>query len=792
MSTAMKMNLQSPRARKARLAVKVSIAAGQFTVVIGLLIAAVSTFGIMTPGWHRLGYAGWAVGLWMIVTYLWVKRDLTALPPSAKPQTLDDILEARLLASFGSSPVDLSPQQVWQLAFAQWQAQFILGRLMLNSQTVVPTLSAAPADMPQIWEMARQLMAASKSAELNGGVLIATMMMTSERTKSLLKQLKMKPDDVLEAYNWVNRLDRYLKEPKMYFGGIGRDWATGYTPNLEKYGQNISIDVQQGRGHFHTLAHNDVLDTIVYNLGQGNNGVALVGETGVGKTSLVSALAQRLLQGKDKSLQHFQIYSLNASVILSSGKEKLESLLLTLLSEAVHAGNIIVYLDEAHLFFGDGTGAFNAAQVLQPILQKHRLKLIATFTPNEFQGLRAENQAIAASFTNITINEPSPDVTMSILEDTALTFEQTNRSMVSYQALKEAIRLSEQYMQEDAFPGKAIALMEQSAAYAEGGIITANSIGMAIEKTRGIKVGGVKADEADTLLNLEERIHSRMINQTKAVQAVSAALRRTRAGVASTKRPVGSYLFLGPTGVGKTELARSLAATYYGSEKQMIRLDMSEYQQAADVDRLLSDGAEASKSLIMSIRQQPFSVVLLDEIEKSHPNILNLMLQMLDEGKLTDKNGRPALFNSAIIIATSNAGSADITQRIAAGQNLDNFQRPLVDKLIAQGLFKPELINRFDEIALFRPLNQAELGQVAVLMINEVNKTLSAQEITIALTEPAMALIVQKGYDPQFGARPMRRIVQKMVEDAVATRILKGEVQPGQTVTMDVNDLGAV
>ena len=224
----------------------------------------------------------------------------------------------------------------------------------------------------------------------------------------------------------------------------------------------------------------------------------------------------------------------------------------------------------------------------------------------------------------------------------------------------------------------------------------------------------------------------------------------------------------------------------------MIRLDMSEYQQAADVDRLLSDGAEASKSLIMSIRQQPFSVVLLDEIEKSHPNILNLMLQMLDEGKLTDKNGRPALFNSAIIIATSNAGSADITQRIAAGQNLDNFQRPLVDKLIAQGLFKPELINRFDEIALFRPLNQAELGQVAVLMINEVNKTLSAQEITIALTEPAMALIVQKGYDPQFGARPMRRIVQKMVEDAVATRILKGEVQPGQTVTMDVNDLGAV
>jgi ATP-dependent Clp protease ATP-binding subunit ClpA len=221
----------------------------------------------------------------------------------------------------------------------------------------------------------------------------------------------------------------------------------------------------------------------------------------------------------------------------------------------------------------------------------------------------------------------------------------------------------------------------------------------------------------------------------------------------------------------------------------MIRLDMSEYQQPSDVDRLLSDGGDSAESLILAIRKQPFSVVLLDEVEKAHPNILNLLLQLLDEGHLTDKNGRPAQFNSAIIIATSNAGSADITQRIEAGQTLEDFDRPLIDSLIAKGQFKPELINRFDEIVLFRPLNQQELGQVAVLMIKDVNKTLAAQNIIVQLTEAALAQVIQEGYDPEFGARPMRRVIQRLIEDAVATKILKGEIKPGQTITLDVGDL---
>src|SRR3989344_5647386 len=260
-------------------------------------------------------------------------------------------------------------------------------------------------------------------------------------------------------------------------------------------------------------------------------------------------------------------------------------------------------------------------------------------------------------------------------------------------------------------------MLEQAIQYANGKVVTAASVQTAVERTKGVKVSKADAPEVDVLLNLEDRIHQRMINQEPAVNVVAAALRRGRAGVANPNRPTGSFLFLGPTGVGKTELARSLAAVYFGDERQMIRLDMTEYQQAEDVERLLAAGGPAEKSLIMQIRQQPFSVVLLDEVEKSNQSVLNLLLQLLDEGQLTDKSGRPASFRNAIVIATSNAGSAEIAQRVSGGDSLESFERPLIDKLISEGQFKAELINRFDDVSLFRPLNQNELARVALLML---------------------------------------------------------------------------
>ncbi|MEI6237776.1 MAG: ATP-dependent Clp protease ATP-binding subunit [Candidatus Saccharibacteria bacterium] len=783
------VNLNSYRAKKARLSKRFGQRSDRIFVVLSLLFVAIGGFLIFSGFYVRIGYLAISLGLTVFIWALWTLQDLKSISPSSTFNSLDDILEVKLLASLKKSDLPLNPQKTWAVVSSQWESRFMCNRLLIIPDQIGTVLSDNENGMVAVLQMAGEIMAKNGETQLNSGILTYALIACNEPALHYLATNNLSRTDLYNTLEWMGRINHYIDMPKPYFGGIGRDWATGFTPTLEQYGQNISNIIEAGGENYHTLAHNDVLDTIVYNLGSGAGSLALVGEAGTGKTSLVYALAERLLEGKDNELQHYQIFSLNASMILSQAGNRLEQIILALLTEAVHAGNIILFLDEAHLFFGGGTGAFDLSQVLQPVISNRRIKIIVAFTPNDYQKLKIANESLAASFAMVTINEPEKPVVMDVLEDSALTLEYKSGLMVSYEAVRDAFRLSGQYMQEAAYPGKAINLLDQAAAYSEDKIITAQSVALAVEKIKGVRVSGVKAPEADILLNLEERIHSRMINQARAVKVVSAALRRTRAGVTSGKRPVGSFLFLGPTGVGKTELARSLADIYFGDENQMIRLDMSEYQQTSDVSRLLSDGADSDQSLILAIRKQPFSVVLLDEIEKSHPSILNLLLQMLDEGKLTDSSGKAASFASAIIIATSNAGSALITEQVVAGKNLEDFERPFIDQLIASNQFKPELINRFDEIVLFRPLNQAELGQVAVLMINEVNKTLTNKNISVALTEAALAKVVAAGYDPVFGARPMRRTIQKMIEDALAVRILKGDITPGQAVTLDVNDL---
>jgi ATP-dependent Clp protease ATP-binding subunit ClpC len=345
--------------------------------------------------------------------------------------------------------------------------------------------------------------------------------------------------------------------------------------------------------------------------------------------------------------------------------------------------------------------------------------------------------------------------------------------------------LSGRYITEQANPGKSIKILEMAMNKPINNFITAESVQKVIEGTLGVKVTQAQGAESKLLLNLEDQIHERMINQKRAVSVVSSALRRSRAGVSNPKRPVGSFLFLGPTGVGKTELAKSLAAIYYGGEANMTRLDMSEYQQPEDVKRLL----EVGSSFLTDLRQKPFSVVLLDEIEKAHPNMLNLLLQMLDEGNLTDNQGRTVSFKDTIIIATSNAGADEIRKHIEAGEDLESFEVQFTDQLINSGKFKPELLNRFDEIVLFRPLNEQELAQVVSLLIADVNKTISNQNIDVSLTPEAVALLVKQGYDPRLGARPMRRMVQRKVEDLIAGRILNNQAHAGDHIILDVNDI---
>lgn len=785
------INLKSRRAGEAR--------AGKLlnkTAYHGLMAVAATAFigGILIIALrHSLhGLLLIALALICYMPAVWWNRRLHPLPPDGAD--LNDRLSADVLALLKPGTAQRA-SDVWAALCGHWQARFFLNHLLLTKELVAENLSPDPTTLDQTLRIAAQLADTNHSPLIEPGFIVAGLMMASPAVGELLTQFKGRPGDIEAIANWLARgLAEEARRGQQRFGGIGRDWAFGYTPLLNRFGQNFSLGIAKYGAHFDWLANSDGVRAIEAAFDNRASAIALVGPDGIGKTSTVYALAQKLIEGKTgQRLAYHQVISLNATDITSTarGPGQLEHIMLSLASEAAHAGHVILFFDDAQLLLSDGPGGFDATQILLSVIKSAAVPMILAFTPGDYQRLRVKSQTLANLMTPVIMQELPEAGVMRVLEDTTIGLENHHKILVSYEALHEAYRLSGRYDQDAAYPGKAIKLLGQSVPYSTHSVVTAESVQKAIEQTRGVKASSAAPAEADSLLRLEDNIHRRMINQSHAVSVVANALRRARAGVTNPNRPIGSFLFLGPTGVGKTELAKSVAATYFGSETAMVRLDMSEYQQPDDVQRLLSTGTGASEanSLLMAVRNQPFTVVLLDEIEKAHPNVLNLLLQLLDEGQLTDSAGKPASFKDCVIIATSNAGANTIRERIEKGETLESFAPQFTDQLIQSGQFKPELLNRFDEMVLFRPLTPEELGQVVQLMVGSVNKTLANQNITVELTPAAIAKIVEKGNDPRLGARPMRRTLQKAVEDTVAQKILRGQAQPGSHIRLDAPDL---
>lgn len=784
------LDLTGIRARKARLAARLGKGT-QYVLQTGTLLSLLLILAIIADAPRpQVAWIVAAVGLTCYMLEQWLRHDLMVLP--AQGRSLSGRLSGETL---GRLPLGrtITPIVVWQSMVGHWHMNFITNRMLLTPKMLAPGISNDPADINAVWATAEHLANDGGNHNIEPGHIVTAILLNAQGLQPLFQHLKYSRDDIAAIMHWLERILAMQRADQPFFGGIGRDWASGFTPTLNRYAQNISLGIEHSGSHFGSLIDSPGVKAIQSSFAQGSGGVALIGQEGIGKTSHVYALAQLLLEGKVvPTLQYHQIMGLNPSVLISSAQHpgELEQIVLTLLSEAIHAGHIILFLDDAQLFFTNGPGSLDLTQILQPVMQSGKVRLIMAMDPSDWQRLRAHNPGFANSLTPVMLSERSQADVMDALEDSVLGLEHGRDMIITYDALREAYRLSGRYEQESAYPGKALQLLERSLSHAEqGSLITAVSVQRAIEQTKGVKVAAATELEADKLLNLEDTIHQRMINQSRAVKVVAAALRRARAGVASPQRPIGSFLFLGPTGVGKTELAKAIAATYFNDESNMVRLDMSEYQRPEDVSRLLSDGKEESNSLILAVRRQPFTVVLLDEIEKAHPNILNLLLQMLDEGSLTDTGGRAVSFRDCIVICTSNAGADSIRQRIEAGEELESFEKEFTDQLINSGQFRPELLNRFDEIVLFRPLKPDELGQVVGLMVGGINKTLAPQNITVELTDAAVAKIVETGNDPRLGARPMRRMLQRAVEDGIAGRILRGQAQPGDHIVLDVADL---
>jgi len=720
---------------------------------------------------------------------VWWKRYLSILPPT------DDSLEGSLsLAVLSHIKRDqaLNPKTMAAAVVTNWQAKFILNHLFIHSSMMDDLLSDNQEDLTKALNYASQFAKQNNVKTIEPGFVVAGLLATSPAVSNYLVKAKLQPSDVWEVANWAFRLTQASLVQKKNYGGIGRDWAFGFTPLLNQYGINLGLSISQYGSSFGWLTKSSGVDAMDAAFNNGASVVALIGPDGIGKTSHVYALAQKLIEGSTtSSLAYNQLVSLDAGFIISNtnGPGAIELLINNLANEAAKAGHIILYLENSPLFFSEGLGALDITNVLMPVFQSRKVKFILEFTPSEFLRLKTQSSTLASLITPIVLTELPKDDVIRVLEDTAIKLEHKSNTLITLEAIYEAYRLSDRYNQDEAYPGKAIRILEQSVSHASEGVVSAETIQTAIEQTYGIKAGSASPIEAEKLLTLEDRIHERMIDQIQAVSSVCSALRRSRAGVSDPNHPIGGFLFLGPTGVGKTELAKSLAAEYFGDADNLIRLDMTEYQQASDVSRLLSDGQNSSISLITLVRQKPFSVVLLDEIEKAHPNILNLLLQMLDDGRLTDSNGKTTSFKDCIIICTSNAGAQDIREHVQNGESIDSFEAKLVDKLISGGQFKPELINRFDEVVLFKPLGPSELVQIVQLMVQQINSTLSNQNISIELTDSAIKKVVEVGYEPALGARPMRRALQVLVEDSLAKKILLKQINPGDHVCLDEIDL---
>jgi ATP-dependent Clp protease ATP-binding subunit ClpC len=722
-----------------------------------------------------------------------------------KSEEVTDLLEQDLLAALHGEDL----KSLLNALEKSFGGRFFAMRFGISVKTLGIMLTSHEVDVvSKALERAYSIAQASNSNLVKSIYLEVALLEQVEPNmrNNVLAGIGLDDSDLAYAIEWFDHFESLILKSKRRnkTGGLGRDLSFGYTPLLSSYGANLSESIGRSGNIYRELEGNqDALGQMMHVLSSASRlNAGLVGKVGMGKTNLVWNLAEKLMYpdaSVPQSLKFKQIFKLEASTLLANAQQagQLEDILIRIFNEAFKAKNVIIFLDDAEMFLENGAGKVDLSGVLSQVLEAGGNQLILALSDQAWLRLSSKNASLASLINRINLQEVSSEEAMHVAQDQILVLEGRLKVRYMYQTLKRAVELAERFIQDEAKPGKVIKLLEYGATYAEDGWVMGSSIEKAVEKNYGVKIQTASSlgDQAETdkLLNLEDLIHERMINQVRAVKIVSDALRRSRAGVRNTKKPVGTFLFIGPTGVGKTELAKSLAATYFGGEDSLIRIDMNEFSQPSDVSRLLAEASENSNSLTAQISKKPFSVVLLDELEKAHPNVLNVLLQMLDEGILRDSSNKEVSFRESIIIATSNAGAQYINEFMQKnGTEADamrNLEEGLLKELISQGIFKPEFVNRFDEVATFRSLNIEELIKVVELIMKGMNRTLANQKLQVALESGAAEFLAKEGNDPLLGARPMRRIVQKTVENIVAERILRGEARPGTVIKLSEQDV---
>lgn len=598
---------------------------------------------------------------------------------------------------------------------------------------------------------------------------------------------------------------------------------------LEKLGTNLTEQARDGLLDSVIGRENEIQETAEILSRRTKNNPILVGDAGVGKTAIVEGLAQAIVNGKvPEAIRDKEIYSIDLSSLEAGTQYRgsFEENIKDLVKEVKAAGNIILFFDEIHQIIGTGStggedGGKGLADIIKPALSRGELTVIGATTQDEYRNTILKNAALARRFNDVVVNEPNAEDTLEILKGIKNLYEEHHHVKLPDDVLKATVDYSIQYIPQRTLPDKAIDLIDMTAAHLaahqpendetalkeklnqlqkekdqavekedfkraadlkqqieatnkqidnvgkkEEVVATVDDVAQSVERLTGIPVSDMGANDIERLKDLDSRLKSKVIGQDEAVAMVARAIRRNRAGFSEGEQPIGSFLFVGPTGVGKTELAKQLALDMFGDKDAIIRLDMSEYSDRTAVSKLIGTSAgyvgydDNSNTLTERVRRNPYSIVLLDEIEKADPQVLTLLLQVMDDGRLTDGQGNVINFKNTIIIATSNAGFGN--EKLTGDADKD---QTLMDKLAP--FFRPEFLNRFNGIVEFSHLTKKDLSQIVDLMISDVQKTLAKKDLTLKVTDAAKDWLMEQGYDEAMGARPLRRVIEQQIRDKV-------------------------
>ena len=656
-------------------------------------------------------------------------------------------------------------------------------------------------DVWQIIFRSYEYAVAAKQEYLHLTELLSATINYSEKLQEILYDYEIDKNKLTNVIEWARVKEKIRREYKKMSRvgshrskyGLDRAMTAVATPYLNSFSQDLTMSAKFG--HLDAcVARDKEIEEVFRIISGGRQNIVLVGESGVGKMSIIEGIAQKMVgedvpeRLSDKRLVQLSVSSLLAGVTVSGAQERLNNIL----QEVRRAGNIILFINNLPDLMAaeseNGQGMDVSGSLSEHLSNSGSLLTLATSSVESYNK-HLINSPIGQMFARVEVKEMDENQAIQALESKAGYIEYKQKVFFSYDSIEKAVQYAGRFLHDQKLPESALEILTESASLVRNKkgmdfLVEKDDVAKVISEKTGIPATSLSENEADKLLRLETEMHNRVVGQDEAVNLVANALRRARAEIRSTKRPIANFLFLGPTGVGKTELAKTIAEIYFGGEERMIRVDMSEYQDKTSIYRLIgSPGQKGTGIFTEAVRQKPFSLVLLDELEKADPDILNLFLQVFDDGRLTDNVGRVIDFTNTIIIATSNAGTPFVQTEIEAGKSLEEIRQGLVKGELKK-YYRPEFLNRFDGIILFRSLDRGEIKEVAKLMLGRVINDLQNKGIELRVEDSALESLVDVGFDPEFGARPMRRAIQDKVENQLAELVISGKLKRKDVVVL--------